>query len=122
MPPTALIGRAQELADLNAHLVDPACRLLTLLGPGGIGKTRLALQVSTDLHDHPAFPAGVVWVSLAPVAAAEHVAAALVDALQLPHQSALTLEERLLTALRDRTMLLVLDNRRTRRAGRASGR
>lgn len=109
-PATAFLGRAQELADLSARLTDPACRLLTLLGPGGIGKTRLALQAAADLAQHLAFPGGVVWVPLAPVAAAEHVAAALASALQLPHQAALPLEERLLTALRDRTLLLILDN------------
>jgi DNA-binding SARP family transcriptional activator len=71
-PTTAFLGRARELADLAARLTDPACRVLTLLGPGGIGKTRLALQTAADLAPHPAFPGGVVWVPLAPVAAAEH--------------------------------------------------
>src|SRR5262245_12182548 len=65
---TALIGRAAERADLARRLRDPACRLITLIGPGGIGKSRLALQVAGELA--PAFADGAVFVALAPIAAA----------------------------------------------------
>lgn len=46
-PPTHFLGRSQEIAEIGALLSDPSCRLLTLVGPGGIGKTRLALEVAS---------------------------------------------------------------------------
>ena len=54
---TTFVGRAQEVAELTALLAAPECRLLTLVGPGGIGKTRLALQVAERLPD--AYTSGV---------------------------------------------------------------
>src|SRR5207247_1340070 len=65
VPPTALIGRAQECATLGHRLRQADTRLVTLTGPGGIGKTRLGLQVATELID--AFPDGVYLVDLAPI-------------------------------------------------------
>jgi transcriptional regulator with XRE-family HTH domain len=59
-PPTPLIGRAAEQATLIERLSNPACRLITLVGPGGIGKTRLALQAATH------FAEGVAWLSWPP--------------------------------------------------------
>ena len=63
--PTTFIGRNAELAEITTRLLDPSCRLLTLLGPGGIGKTRLALQVATA--QAAAFADGAVFVALAPL-------------------------------------------------------
>src|SRR5919108_6679810 len=62
---TPFIGRAAELAELAALLDDPACRLLTLAGPGGIGKTRLALALATQQASR--YPHGVWFVNLAPL-------------------------------------------------------
>ena len=53
--PTSFIGRSSELTEIATLLSDPACRLLTLLGPGGIGKVRLALQAATNLASHIAY-------------------------------------------------------------------
>ncbi|MCZ7546442.1 MAG: AAA family ATPase [Anaerolineae bacterium] len=106
--PTAFIGRSDALAEIDRRLADPACRLLTLVGPGGIGKTRLALAVAEQrLRD---FPDGVHFVSLAALSSPDAIAPAITSAfgLQLPrggdplHQ--------LLAYLSDKKMLLVLDN------------
>src|SRR6185503_14067055 len=65
VPPTALIGREQECAALGHLLRQPDARLVTLTGPGGIGKTRLGFQVAAELIDD--FPNGVYFVNLAPL-------------------------------------------------------
>lgn len=109
-PPTPLIGRASELAAITAHLTDPACRLLTILGPGGIGKTHLALQVAADLAQSTAFADGVAWVNLAPVENAGTVATTIAGALGLDLHGAATPEEYLPAALVGRELLLILDN------------
>jgi predicted ATPase/DNA-binding NarL/FixJ family response regulator/DNA-binding XRE family transcriptional regulator len=106
--PTALIGRAAERADLAHRLRDPAYRLVTLVGPGGIGKSRLALQVAGELA--PAFADGAVFVALAPVAAAETVPAAIAEALDISLAGGDAPFEQLLATLRERELLLVLDN------------
>src|SRR5262245_25207836 len=65
VPPTSFVGREREIAAVCALLQEDV-RLLTLIGPGGVGKTRLAIRVARDLA--PAFPAGVAFVGLAPLA------------------------------------------------------
>jgi predicted ATPase/DNA-binding NarL/FixJ family response regulator/DNA-binding XRE family transcriptional regulator len=106
--PTPLIGREAERADLARRLRDPACRLVTLVGPGGIGKSRLALQIAGELA--PAFADGAAFVALAPVAAAETVPAAIAEALDLSLASGNAPSDQLLATLRERELLLVLDN------------
>src|SRR3954467_4318569 len=64
-PRTRLIGREAELATARSFVLDEAVPLLTLTGPGGVGKTRLALAMARDVADH--FADGVVWVDLAPL-------------------------------------------------------
>jgi predicted ATPase/DNA-binding NarL/FixJ family response regulator/transcriptional regulator with XRE-family HTH domain len=103
-----LIGRQAEQTDIQRRLADPACRLLTLVGPGGIGKTRLALQVAADIADQ--FADGVAFVALAQVLAAEHVATAIAGALGLSFAGGQAPDDALVAALADRRLLLVLDN------------
>jgi predicted ATPase len=109
-PAAALIGRATEVGEACA-LLDPApanMRLLTLLGPGGVGKTRLALAIAAGLQD--VYPDGVAFVDLAPLREPGLVAATVADALQLPKSGARSGREVLIEHLRDRQVLLVLDN------------
>src|SRR5437870_1771663 len=87
-PRTRLIGREAEQATARALLLDEAVPLLTLTGPGGVGKTRLALAIAQDVADH--FRDGVVWVDLAPITDANLVPATVAAALTLspaPDQS-----------------------------------
>src|SRR5690348_13333984 len=106
--PNAFVGRERELAEARERLARDDVRLLTLIGPGGTGKTRLALQLASGLVDE--LPGGVAFVLLTPVREAEHVVPAIAQALGLrdqPDESAL---DTLLDYLRDKRMLLVLDN------------
>ncbi|HEY7031133.1 MAG TPA: tetratricopeptide repeat protein [Thermomicrobiales bacterium] len=107
-PPTPLVGRERELAAIVATLVDEGVRLLTLTGPGGVGKTRLALRASADLAD--VFADGVRFVPLAPIRAPDLVVASIAQALGLPDVGGVQVEERLISFLRKRRLLLVLDN------------
>src|SRR5690606_29385089 len=82
--PTSFIGRSQEIEDIGALLDDPACRLLTLVGPGGIGKTRLALEAAS--RKEAAFPDGVYPVMLAPLECAEDILHAIAEAMPFDFQ------------------------------------
>jgi predicted ATPase/DNA-binding SARP family transcriptional activator/uncharacterized protein HemY len=107
--PTAFIGRDKELAELGRLIrEEPACRLLTLVGPGGIGKTRLALQAAADALE--TFADGVYFVSLAPVSAVKFIAPTMAEALAFPLYGQADPQEQLLNYLREKEMLLVLDN------------
>jgi predicted ATPase/DNA-binding XRE family transcriptional regulator/uncharacterized protein HemY len=108
IPPTPLVGREMELAALGRLLLDPQCRLLTLIGPGGIGKTRLAIEAGSRQHD--LYRDGVRFVPLASLSASELMVPAIADALGLAFQGQIKPRVQLLNYLRDRQMLLVLDN------------
>src|SRR5512137_672979 len=84
--PTPLIGRQREVEELSQLLRDPACRLLTLVGPGGIGKTRLAIETASHLQD--AFADGVYFVPLAAVNATRFILPVIADAIGFAFQSA----------------------------------
>jgi DNA-binding SARP family transcriptional activator/predicted ATPase len=116
-PPTPFFGRTNELAALEETLADPGTRLLTLTGPGGSGKTRLALEVGTRVAARDrqalagqsplAFPHGIVFVPLAAVGSVEGLVPAVADALQLRLEGG---QVQLLESLRRKGILLILDN------------
>ncbi|HZG68515.1 MAG TPA: helix-turn-helix domain-containing protein, partial [Herpetosiphonaceae bacterium] len=108
VPPTPIVGREQEVAELRAQLLRPEVRLVTLLGPAGAGKTRLSLEVAADVLDE--FDDGVCFVRLEAVTGAELVEPAIARMLGVREGAGETMREALLTHLRDRQLLLVLDN------------
>jgi len=112
VPPTPLVGRKHELAEIKSLLTTPECRLLTIAGPGGVGKTRLALQVAHDLNatHPPPFPDGVCFVSLASVRATEYIPKAIAGVIRFDLSGPLNPEDQLLNYLQKRTMLLLVDN------------
>lgn len=121
LPPqlTPLVGRAQELAQIAAYLNEPAAQLLTLVGPGGIGKTRLALHVAEqnidpELNLDAPFVDGVFLIPLSDAATNEDTRGALfqsiADTLGVELKSALPAQAQLLNYLREKRALLILDN------------
>lgn len=109
LPPAAtpFVDREREQAGLEELLAGPDCRLVTLLGPGGIGKTRLALQVAGSHQG--AFPHGVAWVSLAALRSAEEIPPAIAHAVGLSLYGKESPRVQLFNYLRGRELLLVLD-------------
>ena len=107
-PTTRLIGRQVELAELRAHLLNPGMRLLTLTGPGGVGKTRLALQAAAGLINE--FVDGVYIIDLAPVSEGGLALQAIISVLGLQEDSRRLLDQALITFLRHKRLLLLLDN------------
>jgi non-specific serine/threonine protein kinase len=107
-PATRLIGRDRDLRALGAQLADPTSRLITIAGPGGVGKTRLALAVAAA--EASAFADGVYSVQLAPVRDPALVLAALAQALDMPRNDAVPLDELVHETLARRHLLLLLDN------------
>lgn len=123
---TSFIDREAELAQILQRLADPACRLVTLLGMGGVGKTRLALRTAHVIASAapvvlpgaqnllPAFPDGVAFVPLAALEPttqiAHQLATTIADGLQIPLRGGLAPTDQLQQALYDKALLLVLDN------------
>ncbi|MCB9134084.1 MAG: AAA family ATPase [Anaerolineales bacterium] len=127
--PTAFVGRREELATLEEMLVGQGVRQVTVVGPGGMGKTRLALAVGEKLVDyHPAedgycFPDGVFFISLVSISSPEQIIPLIGKTLGIPlevsqntesmeraSQSVTTQKEKLIGYLAERSMLLILDN------------
>ena len=123
--PSTFVGRESELAQIADHLANPDCRLLTIVGPGGIGKTRMALEAARRYTganvylDDVAFADGVFFASLAPLAEtssqpepqmAHRLVSAVGEALDISFQGPAELTTQLLNYLRSKKMLLLLDN------------
>jgi predicted ATPase/class 3 adenylate cyclase len=104
--PSSFIGRTQELVEIKRLIKDTP--LLTLLGPGGTGKTRLVLQVAEDIIDD--YPDGVWLVELAPLTDPELVAERVASALNVQEQPGQLMLETLVEYLRRKELLLLLDN------------
>jgi predicted ATPase/class 3 adenylate cyclase len=110
LPPqaTPLIGREREVEEVCGRLRSPGARLLTLVGPGGTGKTRIAVQAAAELVDE--FEDGVFFVPLAAIADPALVAPTIARVLGLSEDGAQPPEELLESYLRERQVLLLLDN------------
>jgi predicted ATPase/Tfp pilus assembly protein PilF len=108
LPPTPLVDREEELARLDELLADPACRLITLHGPGGIGKTRLALAAAERCAN--AFADGVAFTPLEEIPSVEFLAPIILAALNVPLRGQHTPQEQLVAYLAGREVLLVLDS------------
>jgi predicted ATPase/class 3 adenylate cyclase len=110
-PRTSFVGRSDELASIGRMLDEPDCRMLTLVGPGGVGKTRLALEAAARRMDR--YQHGVHFVPLVGVPAPDLLAPAVAESLQFQidsAHSAIPARDQLVDYLRERTALLVLDN------------
>lgn len=107
-PLTSFIGRQSLIAAISERLAQPDQRLITLTGPGGVGKTRLALTVADTVQ--PTFADGVGFVPLATVTEPALVLPAIAHHLRLPGDEHAYLHERIVAYLADRDVLLVLDN------------
>ena len=100
VPATPFLGREQELTQVTALLIDPSTRLLTLTGPGGTGKTRLALRAAEEVA--PAFPDGVYWVELAALRQPDLVLSTIAHTLEARRELA--------EHIGSRRLLVLLDN------------
>jgi predicted ATPase/DNA-binding XRE family transcriptional regulator len=107
-PHTPLVGRERERTEIELFLRDPEVRLLTLTGTGGVGKTRLALRVAREAAE--AFPDGVIFVGLASLGDATLVLSTIAQSLGLREAEYRTPREAIRVLLREKRLLLVLDN------------
>jgi predicted ATPase/DNA-binding SARP family transcriptional activator len=107
-PATPLVGRKRERVDIANLVSDPSVRLVTLTGPGGVGKTRLTIEVAAALSEH--HRDGVHFVDLAPLEGPEQVAAAVAHTIGVREEPGEPLLETLKSHLRRRSTLLVFDN------------
>jgi len=108
LQPTPFLGREKEVDALQQLLLRDSSRLVTLTGPGGVGKTRLGLQVAAELAEH--FPDGTWFVSLAPIRNPDLVIPTISQVLGLPEARDQAPLEHLKSALQEKKVLLLLDN------------
>ena len=107
-PMTLFIGRIREQREIEELLAEPGCRLLTVLGPGGVGKTRLALQAARNARE--AYPGGVYFVPLAALDVPERIPAAIADSLQIVVPAHIDPKQAVERFLKPQRALVVLDN------------
>jgi len=117
LQPTSFVGRGNEIVEITGLLADPHCRLLTLVGPGGIGKTRLALEVAHGFvrpevrtTTSMIYPDGVYLVALQPVASTEDIVTSIASAVGFEFYQAQDSRTQLLNYLAKRRSLVILDN------------
>ncbi len=108
VPPTPLVGREHEINVITRQLREPACRLLTLTGPGGVGKTRLAIEAGRQLEHQ--YSDGVYFISLAGVGMTESIVPAIADALGVSFSGPADPIVQVTTFLCTKDVLLVIDN------------
>jgi non-specific serine/threonine protein kinase len=108
VPLTSFVGRDREVAAVAAMLCRPEVRLVSLTGPGGVGKTRLAVAAAADVAD--GFDHGVGFVPLGPISDPSLVRSSIAQSLGVRETSDQNLLERMIDFLRDRAVLVVLDN------------
>ncbi len=106
--PTTFVGRHDEIADVANRLNDPNCRLLTLVGPGGIGKTRLAIEIASQKVGE--FPDGISFVELQSVASPDFIVPMIGRAIGFTFYDGSHPTTQLIHYLRDKHLLLILDN------------
>ncbi len=106
--PTTFVGRIDELTAISRLLGNPACRLLTLVGPGGIGKTRLALQAAADQTAF--YPDGVYIVPLQSVTSTDLIPSAIASALKIIFYGTEEPRIQIINYLREKHLLLIIDN------------
>jgi predicted ATPase/DNA-binding SARP family transcriptional activator len=102
------IGRETELNDLTRLLGSPDCRLISLVGPGGVGKTRLAIQLASQQVEH--FTDGIYFIPLAPIQNPEHIPITLAEVLKFSFYGAKNLFDQLFVYLHRKHILLIFDN------------
>ena len=110
-PQTSFVDRVQEQEHIIRQIGNPNCRLLTLVGPGGIGKTRLAIEAANRTVDQ--FSEGACFIELSPLFSSEHIIPAIADSLQFKidvEASNLSPKDQLLDFLENRSLLLILDS------------
>jgi predicted ATPase len=105
---TPFVGRANEHSEITTRLLNPECRLLTLTGLGGCGKTRLAIEVATTLAAQ--FPHGALVVALQPIPRADLLVSAIGQTVGLTSYGEAEPHEQLLAYFQDKTSLLIFDN------------
>ncbi len=106
--PIPFVGRTKEVADITARLVNPDCRLLTVTGLGGSGKTRLAIEAATTVAAQ--FPHGTVFVGLQPLTRSDLLVPTIAQAVGVTFYGEGEPQDQLLDFLHDKTLLLILDN------------